>query len=92
MTDLTKLLAEVRRTEISYVDMIKRRAKGTHQWFLENDVHTHPIHNNNELQFLMCGQEGFAAIEQDIRRATRSIDLVLWGFDPGMELVRKGKT
>ena len=92
MTDLTRLLAEVRRTEVSYVDMIKRRAKATHQWFLENDVHTHPIHNNNELQFLMCGQEGFAAIEQDIRRATRSIDLVLWGFDPGMELVRKGKT
>jgi len=90
MTDLTKLLAEIQRPDVSHVDMIKRRATCTLQWFLENDVKTHPIHNNNHLEFFMCGQEGFGAIEKDIRAATSSIDLVLWGFDPGMELTRSG--
>jgi phosphatidylserine/phosphatidylglycerophosphate/cardiolipin synthase-like enzyme len=90
MTDLSKLLDEIQKPEISHVDMYKRRAKGTLQWFLERDCKTHPIHNNNDLKFFMCGEEGFTAIEADIRAATTSIDLVLWGFDPGMELVRKG--
>lgn len=70
--------------------MIKRRAKGTLQWFLEKDSKTHPIHDNNHLEFHVCGQDAFAAIEKDIRAAVSSIDLVLWGFDPGMELMRKG--
>ena len=90
MTDLTKLLAQIQKPETSHVDMVKRRAKGTLQWFLENDVQTHPIHNNNHLEFFMCGQEGFASIQKDILAADSSIDLVLWGFDPGMELVRSG--
>jgi phosphatidylserine/phosphatidylglycerophosphate/cardiolipin synthase-like enzyme len=90
MSDLITLLKEIQNPEVSHVDMIKRRCKGTLQWFLEKDVKTHPIHNNNDLQFFMCGQEGFASIERDIRAATSSVDLVLWGFDPGMELSRKG--
>jgi phosphatidylserine/phosphatidylglycerophosphate/cardiolipin synthase-like enzyme len=90
MNDLTKLLEEIQNTETSCVDMVKRRAKGTFQWFLENDHKTHPIHDNNHLEFFMCGQEGFASIQKDISKATSSIDLVLWGFDPGMELVREG--
>ena len=68
--------------------MIKRRAKGSLQWFLEKDSKTHPIHDNNHLEFHICGQDAFTAIEKDIRAAVSSIDLVLWGFDPGMELVR----
>lgn len=70
--------------------MIKRRAKGSLQWFLEKDSKTHPIHDNNHLEFYICGQDAFTAIEKDIRAAVDSIDLVLWGFDPGMELVRTG--
>jgi phosphatidylserine/phosphatidylglycerophosphate/cardiolipin synthase-like enzyme len=89
-TDLTKLLSEIQNPEKSHVDMIKRRAKGSLQWFLEKDSKTHPVHDNNHLEFHICGQDAFAAIEKDIRAATSSIDLVLWGFDPGMELVRKG--
>jgi phosphatidylserine/phosphatidylglycerophosphate/cardiolipin synthase-like enzyme len=90
MSDLATLLKEIQNPEVSHVDMIKRRCTITTQWFLEKDVKTHPIHNNNDLQFFMCGQEGFASIERDILAATSSIDLVLWGFDPGMELSRKG--
>jgi phosphatidylserine/phosphatidylglycerophosphate/cardiolipin synthase-like enzyme len=92
MTDLSELLSQIQRPEKSHVDMIKRRAKGTLQWFLEKDQATHPVHDNNRLEFFMCGQEGFAAIEQDIRQATSCIDMVLWGFDPGMELTRTGNT
>jgi phosphatidylserine/phosphatidylglycerophosphate/cardiolipin synthase-like enzyme len=88
MTDLTKLLAELRRPETSHVDMLKRQSWGTLQWFLENDIKTHPIHNRNHLEFISCGEKGFAAIEKDLSAATSTIDLVLWGFDPGMELVR----
>lgn len=90
-TDLTKLLSEIQNPEKSHVDLIKRRAKGSLQWFLEKDSKTHPVHDNNDLKFFICGEEGFAAIEKDIRAAVSSIDLVLWGFDPGMELVRSGK-
>jgi len=89
MSDLSALLKEILVPEICHVDMIQRTGIGTLQWFLENDYGTHPIHNHNHLEFLMCGEQGFAAIERDIRAATSTIDLVLWGFDPGMELVRQ---
>ncbi|WP_341889364.1 hypothetical protein [Variovorax sp. YR752] len=88
MTDLTKLLAEIQRPETSHVDMLRRRVCGTLQWFLEKDIKTHPIHNRNHLEFFSCGEKGFASIEKDLLAATSTIDLVLWGFDPGMELVR----
>lgn len=92
MTDLTKLLTTIQVRERTHVDLYKRHGVGSLQWFLEKDVKTHPIHNNNDLRFFICGQQGFAAIEADIRKATQSVDLVMWGFDPGMELVRKGST
>lgn len=92
MTDLSKLLGEIQRPEASHVDMLKRTARGTPQWFLEKDHKTHPIHNRNHLEFFVCGEKGFAEIDKDLRAATSSIDLVLWGFDPGMELVRKTPT
>lgn len=38
----------------------------------------------------ICGKDGFAAIARDIAAAKESIDLVCWGFDPGMELDRNG--
>jgi len=76
-TDLTKLLSDIQNHEKSHVDMIKRRAKGSQQWFLEKDSKTHPVHDNNDLRFHICGQDAFAAIEKDIRAAVSSIDLVL---------------
>ena len=90
MNDLIELLPQIQSKNTSYVDLNKRRVMGSLQWFLENDIQTHPIHNNSDLQFFVCGQQGFMAIEQDIRAATTSIDIVLWGFDPAMELTRSG--
>lgn len=88
---LTKLLKQTQRAETVHLDEQSRIGKGTMQWFLENDVKTHPIHNRNALEFLICG-EGFDALERDIRLATSTIDLVCWGFDPAMELTRMSPT
>lgn len=84
------------RTEQVHIDEVSCKATSTIQWFLEDKNKkgnaTHPITHNNRLSVLICGQEGFAAIAKDIAAAKESIDLVCWGFDPGMELVRNGNT
>lgn len=82
------------RTETTHIDEVTRKATSTVQWFLENRfvAGTHPITHNNKLTVFICGQDGFADIAQEIKRAQHSIDIICWGFDPGMELVRKGDT
>ena len=82
------------RTETVHIDEVSCNATSTIQWFAENKNKkrnaTHPITHNNKLSLHFCGKEGFAAIAKDIQEAKGSIDLVCWGFDPGMELVRNG--
>jgi phosphatidylserine/phosphatidylglycerophosphate/cardiolipin synthase-like enzyme len=82
------------RTETVHIDEASCNATSTIQWFAENKNKkgsaTHPITHNNKLSLHICGKEGFAAIAKDIQEAKGSIDLVCWGFDPGMELVRNG--
>lgn len=82
------------RTETVHIDEASGSGTSTIQWFAENrnkkGSATHPISHNNKLTFHICGEEGFAAIAKDIALARESIDLVCWGFDPGMELVRQG--
>ncbi len=69
-----------------------RTATGCAQWLLESaeDAGT-PIFHFNNLAVFLCGQESFAKIAADIQRARRSIDIIAWGFDPAMELVRGTK-
>jgi phosphatidylserine/phosphatidylglycerophosphate/cardiolipin synthase-like enzyme len=82
------------RTETVHIDEASCSATGSVQWFAENKNKkgsaTHPITHNNKLTLHICGKEGFAAIAKDIAQAQESIDLVCWGFDPGMELLRNG--
>ncbi len=82
MTDAFK------RSEITHIDEMARTATCTLQWFLENASRkaSHPITHNNRLKVLMCGEETFADIARQIVMAKESIDICLWGFDPGMEL------
>lgn len=84
------------RTEQVYIDEISCMATSTIQWFAEKKNKkgnaTHPITHNNKLTVHLCGKDSFAAIAKDIAEAKDSIDLVCWGFDPGMELVRNGYT
>ena len=65
------------------------RATGSLQWFLEsgNDA-TYPVFHRNQMNYFVCGEEGFADIATSIKAAKKSIDIVCWGFDPAMELTR----
>lgn len=72
------------------IDEAGRRAQGAVQWLLEKRK-KNPITYGNALQFFICGYEGFKEIEKDIRNAKSTVDIICWGFDPGMELVRTGK-
>ena len=81
----------IRRVETTHIDEVSRKATSTLQWFAEKRHATHPITHNNRLTILHCGEEGFERIATDIQNAKESIDLICWGFDPGMELKRGGR-
>ncbi|MDR9839799.1 phospholipase D-like domain-containing protein [Herbaspirillum huttiense] len=75
------------------IDLRKRSATATAQWLLERAEDSNsPIYHANQLEVLICGEEGFARILQDIRQARHSVEIICWGFDPAMELERKGNT
>lgn len=78
----------IRRLETTHIDEVARTATSTTQWFAENRHATHPITHNNRLKVFICGEEGFGDIATQIAKAKESIDLICWGFDPGMELQR----
>ena len=87
---MTEEVLKTHNDNVTYIDLVTRTATLTVQWFCELDHKRHPITFHNQLDIYMCGQESFAAIANDIAAAQDSIDLVCWGFDPGMELVREG--
>jgi phosphatidylserine/phosphatidylglycerophosphate/cardiolipin synthase-like enzyme len=39
---------------------------------------------------LICGENVFGKIAEDLKAAVHSVDIITWGFDPGMILVRDG--
>lgn len=86
----------IKRTETSHICETNRTAHGSVQWFAENrnkkGADSHPITHNNQLKLFICGEEGFGDIASQIANAKESIDIICWGFDPGMELVRTGKS
>jgi phosphatidylserine/phosphatidylglycerophosphate/cardiolipin synthase-like enzyme len=79
-----------KRIEKTHIDEVTRTATSSVQWFLEkrNIAGTHPITHNNALSVFTCGEESFADIAAEIKKAKASIDIICWGFDPGMELIR----
>ncbi|WP_211462586.1 phospholipase D-like domain-containing protein [Collimonas silvisoli] len=88
--DIAKLL----RTGKFHIDELSRQGNMSKQWLLENRNKSgdHPIYKHNRLQFYVCASEAFPKIVKDILAAKSSVDLILWGFDPGMEVSdRQGK-
>lgn len=69
------------------VDEQTRMAKGSLQWLLEGRDKI-PVTRGNTLNFIVNSQDGFAAIAKDLVEAKATADIICWGFDPGMELVR----
>jgi phosphatidylserine/phosphatidylglycerophosphate/cardiolipin synthase-like enzyme len=84
----------IKRTETTHIDGKSGNARCTAQWLLENLNRkgrvTHPITHNNQLTFFICGAAGFADIAAQIGQARDTIDIICWGFDPAMELLRAG--
>jgi phosphatidylserine/phosphatidylglycerophosphate/cardiolipin synthase-like enzyme len=63
-------------------------------WFLRNEgPHKHanvhfPMRPDVEVMPLICGQTFFRALAEEIASAQRSVDLVSWGLDTDMVLIR----
>ena len=58
------------------------------RWYLDNS--NYKQRNGNKLTPYFSGQEVFAAIAKSINEAQKSIDIVCWGFDPAMPIIREG--
>lgn len=78
---------KTQRNETVHIALDTGQATVTAQWLLNNSKTRH-IYPGNRLDWYVCGQEGFRQIAADIEAAKDTIDLVCWGFDPGMALVR----
>ena len=69
------------------VDQQTRTGTWTQQWLLDK-AQSLPKREGCAIQTFIAGEAGFRQIAADIEAATESINLVCWGFDPGMALNR----
>lgn len=61
----------------------------TADWFAhKNNPLSPPRPAGNVVTPLVCGEEAFKKVYDCIMAATKSIDLISWGFDPGLRLDR----
>ena len=60
----------------------------TMPWFVQNTLY-HP--ETATYRPLINGEETFEAVHHAIEQAKRSIDIICWGFQPSMYLIRNGK-
>ncbi|MCA3933488.1 phospholipase D-like domain-containing protein [Burkholderia sp.] len=73
------------------VDVGKRQTVASAQWFLEKQTDYYaPPYEKNNLYVFICGEDAFTQIAADLKAAKHSVEIICWGFDPGMELIRKG--
>lgn len=57
-------------------------------WFVCVPHSVHPPRYRSSIEPLICGEEVFKRIAADLEKAQHSVDIITWGFDPGMVLVR----
>jgi phosphatidylserine/phosphatidylglycerophosphate/cardiolipin synthase-like enzyme len=58
-------------------------------WWVRTSKHKiYLARHHCRLEPLICGEEVFKRIQADLLEARRSVDIITWGFDPGMVLVR----
>ncbi|MGH8417326.1 MAG: phospholipase [Pseudomonas sp.] len=58
------------------------------KWYVENTEYPPALASYRPL---VNGQETFEAVHEAIANATRSIDIICWGFQPSMYFIRDGK-
>jgi len=58
-------------------------------WWVRTSKHkTYLARHHCRIEPLICGEEVFKRIHDDLLQAQRSVDIITWGFDPGMVLIR----
>lgn len=57
-------------------------------WFIRAPHQVYYPRHRCIIEPLICGEKVFQKIADDIKTATRSVDIITWGFDPGMVLKR----
>jgi phosphatidylserine/phosphatidylglycerophosphate/cardiolipin synthase-like enzyme len=60
----------------------------TTQWFLSES--RYPVRPNVDIKLLINGEAAFGAVEDAIVAATKTLDIISWGFDPAMRFKRPG--
>jgi phosphatidylserine/phosphatidylglycerophosphate/cardiolipin synthase-like enzyme len=66
----------------------RREANLTMPWFVEKAKY--PARNANVIEPLVNGERTFKAVSEAIANAKKTVDIISWGFDPSMRLVRPG--
>jgi phosphatidylserine/phosphatidylglycerophosphate/cardiolipin synthase-like enzyme len=80
--------ADLYKQTLSYRKTSAPRQCLTQPWFVRGPQQLYYPRYNCFIQPLICGQEVFKKISEDIENAKESVDIITWGFDPGMVLVR----
>lgn len=57
-------------------------------WFVRVPKEVYYPRYRCTIEPLICGEDVFRKIAEDIENACHSVDIITWGFDPGMVLVR----
>jgi len=57
-------------------------------WWVQTPKPVYYPRHRGSIEPLICGEEVFMRVADDLKVATRSIDIITWGFDPGMVLKR----
>lgn len=57
-------------------------------WWVRTPEKVYGPRHGCELEPVICGENLFRRLDQDIRNAKHCIDIISWGFDPGMVLLR----
>lgn len=66
-----------------------QQATCTSPWYVQNSEY-HPVEAT--YQPLINGEEAFSAVHLAIAQATKTVDIICWGFQPSMYFIRDGKS
>ena len=57
-------------------------------WWIKTRHPTYYPRHRCDIEPIICGERVFKRIARDIKKARHTVDIITWGFDPGMVLVR----
>lgn len=80
--------ADLYRQTLSYRKTAAPRQCLTQLWFVRVPQEVYYPRYHCLIEPLICGEEVFGRIVKDLESAQHSVDIITWGFDPGMVLVR----